>query len=81
MDKKDKINYEEALAKIKILISEFYEAQGRQLIEDLEGAKEILIEQIEQIIGRTVISPQYLIPEKLKWDEMSDEDMEKFWFN
>ncbi len=48
----DKINNQEALAKIKLLIDEFYGAQGRGIIEDVEGARDILIEEIEKILAR-----------------------------
>jgi hypothetical protein len=66
---KNKINSDEALAKIKVRISHFYEELGRQNIEETEQERQDLIEDIDDILNQTEISKQHLLMEQLKLDK------------
>jgi len=56
----------EALAKIKILISDFFQKVGRGIedFEDIEELRQDLIDDIETILDKMKIPKKYLIMEK-----------------
>lgn len=63
-----KYDKDEALAKVKALISNFYERAGREGREDMEmdAEKSELIDDIEEILNNTEISAKHLIVEILE---------------
>jgi len=69
----EKYTKDEALAKIKILIKNFYENSGREIFKDFEMKHTDLLNIIEEILNRTDISIKQLIIESLT----SDRNMEK----
>lgn len=71
--KTKKYTSEEATAKIKILLSDFYENVGRDEVEDLNDEQDALIMAIDIILSQTKISSKQLIVERLKMDEGNDE--------
>lgn len=70
MTTKEKLTQEEALAKIKALMSNHFENIGRKEFEDNDSVREELVEDIDEILSRTDISIKHLIVEKLKLDEL-----------
>lgn len=64
---------DEALAKIKALISNFYENVGRDEIEEIEITKQELIDDIEDILNNTDISSKHLIMERFQLDKLNRE--------
>lgn len=72
-----KISNEEALAKIKIRISHFFEEIGRGNIEETEQEREELIEDIDEICNQTEISKNYLILQQLLLDKAILKGLEK----
>ena len=58
-----------ALAKIKVLMNNFYENVGREEFEDLEEEQKILIGEIDEILHDTDISTKHLIMEQFKKDK------------
>ena len=65
-----KLTKDEALAKIKALISTYYENLGRERIEDTEEERINLIDDIDDILRKTDISTKHIIMEKLELDEL-----------
>lgn len=59
-----KINNERALAKIKVKINKYFEDIGRDIFDDIDMARIDLIDDIEDVLGNTEISPKQLILEK-----------------
>ena len=74
--KNRKINPERALAKIKILIDEFYSKVGREIYEDIDEARSELLEKIDEITSNAKIDPKFLIIEKIDY---SEEDSKNTW--
>lgn len=66
---KKKFTPEEASAKIKVLISNFYETCGREMVEDIGEARQELIEKIDDILNLTTLSQKHIIIERLELDE------------
>ena len=67
--KNKKYTKDEALAKIKVLMSQFYEDIGREEYEDVEAKRIELILEIDEILSKTDISSKHLIIERFKLDE------------
>ena len=63
-----KYDKDTALAKIKVLISNFYERAGREEIE-ADAERSELINDIEEVLDNTEISTKHLVIEKLQLDE------------
>ena len=74
-DKNKKFTNEEATAKIKVLISSFYENAGRDEFGDINEERRILLDEIDEILSKTNISSKHLIVERLKLDENTNEDI------
>lgn len=66
-----KYDKDTALAKVKTLISNFYERVGREGREDVEmdAERSELIDDIENVLDNTEISAKHLIVEKLELDK------------
>lgn len=64
-----KFTSEESCAKIKAIISKYFEDIGRENIDDSEETKQELIDDIDEILNSTNISQRHLIVEKLQLDE------------
>lgn len=65
-----KLSQEEALAKIKALISSHFENVGREMFEDADLERRELIDDIDDVLNQTDISVKHLIIEKLELDEL-----------
>ena len=63
-----KYDKDTALAKIKTLISNFYERAGREEIE-ADAERSELIDDIEEILDNTEVSTKHLVIEKLQLDK------------
>ena len=74
-----KISNKEALANIKVIISTFYEDNGRSIIDDVQIAQATLIQKIEDYLNKTEIPSTFTIPLKLKLDSLSEREKEAFW--
>ena len=68
MDKK-RFDNDTALAKLKAIISSFYENLGREMIEDIDIERKQLMEDIDDILNSTEISQKHFIIEKLNLDK------------
>jgi len=75
----EKLKKEEALARIKALISKYYEDIGRKIEEYPDETKEELIEEIDEILNKTHIPIKNLIIEKLSIDEEIKEKLKNKW--
>lgn len=64
-----KLNPIEALAKIRALVSRFFEAIGREIFDNIEEAREDLIQKIDEVLRRTQIPQKYIVIEKLQLDK------------
>ena len=64
INKETKINNERALAKIKVKINKYFEDIGRDIFDDIDMARIDLIDDIEDVLDNTEISPKQLILEK-----------------
>ena len=65
---------DEALAKIKALMSQFYENVGRDEFEDVDTQRIELLEDIDEILSKADISSKHLIMEKLMLDAEEREE-------
>lgn len=74
---------ETALAKIKVLISRFYERVGREGGEDIEmsAEKSELIDDIEEVLNKTEISSKHVVIEQLDADDEVKRTIKKRWNN
>lgn len=80
METENKITNSEALAKIKVWIKKYYEDSGRGMVEIDDGtSKTLLIEEIEDIISNTEISPKNLIMEDLELEAREKEEGGNLW--
>ncbi len=66
---KDKIDKDTALARIKVLIDDFFSKVGREIIDDVDEARMDLIDEIELVLEQTDIETKNIIIEKLRLDE------------
>lgn len=66
---KKKFEKDEALAKIKALISNFYERVGREDIIEMDMERSELVEDIEDILNNTDISAKHVIIETLELEK------------
>ena len=66
---KDKIDKDTALARIKVLIDDFFSKVGREIIDDVDEARMDLIDEIEVVLEQTDIETKNIIIEKLRLDE------------
>lgn len=73
MENKKKLDKETALAKIKILINEFYENLGRDMIEEIDIERKELLEKIDDVLNDVELSQKHLLIEKLMGDNKSKE--------
>ncbi len=64
INKETKINNERALASIKVKINKYFEDIGRDIFDDIDMARIDLIDDIEDVLDNTEISPKQLILEK-----------------
>lgn len=64
-----KYNKDEALAKIKALISNFYERVGREDMIEMDMERSELVEDIEDILNNTDISAKHVIIETLELEK------------
>lgn len=64
-----KYNKDEALAKIKALISNFYERVGREDMIEIDTERSELVEDIEDILNNTDISTKHIIIETLELEK------------
>lgn len=76
---KKKLDKETALAKIKAMISKYYEDIGRTIVEDTEETKQELIDEIDDILNQTEISMRHLIVEKLELDNEVKKNLKGRW--
>ena len=76
---KKKLDKDESLAKIKAMINKYYEDIGREIIDDSEGAKQELIEEIDEVLNQTEISVKHLVIEKLDLDNEVKKDLKYKW--
>ena len=76
---KKKLDKDESLAKIKAMINKYYEDIGREIIDDSEGAKQELIEEIDEVLNQTEISVKHLVIEKLELDNEVKKDLKYKW--
>ncbi len=74
-----KIDKETALARISVIIGKHFENVGRELVEDVELAKEELIIEIEGILKQTEISVKHLVIERLDADNEIKEELKHRW--
>ncbi len=75
----EKYNKDESLAKIKVLISNFYERVGRDVISDVEIEKQDLIDDIDDILNLTKISVKHLVIERLEADDEIKKELKGRW--
>ncbi len=66
---KDKIDKDTALARIKVLIDDFYSKVGRELFDDIEEERMDLIDEIELVLEQVDIDVKHIVIEKLRLDE------------
>jgi len=66
---KQKIDKDTALARIKVLISKYYEDVGREIFDDIDEERAELIDSIEEVLEQVDIDTKILIVEKLRLDE------------
>ena len=59
----------EALAKIKVLIGFFYEEIGREIVDDIEIAREELIQKIDDVLRKVEIPAKNVVIEKMELDK------------
>lgn len=78
MEKK-KYDKDTSLAKIKILISNFYEKCGREMVEDIEITRREVIDDIDEILNSTNLSSRHLIIERLEADEEVKDELKGLW--
>ena len=64
-----KYNKDEALAKMKALISNFYERVGREDMIEMDMERSELVEDIEDILNNTDISTKHIIIETLELEK------------
>ena len=67
--KEQKLNKDTALAKIKVLISKYYEDVGRIVFDDVDEMRIELIEAIEDVLNEVEIDTKRIILEKFKLDK------------
>lgn len=68
-----------ALAKISVLISNFYEKKGREDVIEIDAEREELIEDIEKILNQTPVSQRHLIIERLDADDEVKKSLKEKW--
>ena len=68
----DKLDSETALARIKILISNYYEEKGRSGHDSIDShyKEEALIEDIDDILDDTALDTKRVVIEKLELDRL-----------
>ena len=74
-----KYDKETSLAKIKIKINKYFEDVGRDMVEDLDIARQELIEDIDEILNLTNLSSRHLILEQLELDNETKEALKETW--
>ncbi len=72
----DKLDTGTASAKIKVLISRYYEMLGRKDRWDSYELEKELIEDIDEVLSNTDIDMKKVIVERLEQDRCSDEERE-----
>jgi hypothetical protein len=72
--KNKKLEPIEVLAKIKALISRFYEEIGRSIRDDIEIARDEVISAIDKLLRRTDIPTKLVIVEKLQMEKDNEFD-------
>ena len=72
--KTKKYTKDEALAKIKVLMSQFYEDVGREEFEDVDSQRATLIVEIDEILSKADISSKHLIMERFKLDAEENQE-------
>ncbi len=77
----EKIDKETALARIKTMIGKYYEDIGREVIDDSEGAKQELIDSVDELLNNVEISAKHLVIEKLQLDNEVNKLLKKEWTN
>lgn len=79
---KKKFASDEALAKIKVLINDFYANAGRNENWGIEIKLEVLISEIEKVISESKVNAKSILTEQLKFDEENrrNKDKEHMWF-
>ena len=66
---KEKLDKDTALARIKVLIDDFYSKVGRELFDDIEEERMDLIDEIELVLEQVDIDVKHIVIEKLRLDE------------
>jgi len=74
-----KLDKDTALAKISVIINDFYSKVGREIIDDVDIAREQLIEDIEGILEQVDIKTKNIIVEKLEIDNEVKKDLKYKW--
>ena len=72
--KEIKMDKDIALAKIKVNINKYFEDVGREIFEDIDLARIDLIDEIDDILDKTEISPKDLIIEKFNIEFKKDKN-------
>ena len=76
---KKKYDKDTALAKISVIINDFYSRVGREIIDDVDIAREELIMEIEGILEQVDIKTKNIIVEKLEIDNEVKKDLKYKW--
>jgi len=66
----NKLDSETALAKIKVLIGDYYESIGRGWFNDNSGGEQQIIEDIDEVLDNTEIDMKKVIIERLELDKL-----------
>lgn len=74
-----KLDKETALAKISAIIKKHFEDVGREVVDDIEMAKDELIDRIEEVLNQTDISVKHLVVEKLEIDNEVKKELKERW--
>lgn len=70
LDKPNKLDSDTALAKIKVLVGDYYEGLGREDYENDYNVETDLIEKIDEVIINSNINTRNVIIEKLELDKL-----------
>lgn len=68
----DKLDKDTALAKVKVLIGNYYEEKGRGELQNSYNAEQELLDEIDEVLGNTSIDIKNIIIEKLELDKSSN---------
>lgn len=69
-----KFNEGTALAKIRVLLSDYYEKKGKGFIDDSYGEEGEIIDDIEDILLNAEIDTKKVIMERLELDKLNQRD-------